>query len=110
MAPVEGVNGFSGTISSVESSESVVVATRAVKSVPQASGRRTPTVALVALSTSTSSTITLAGEIVAGSIGAEKRTVADALVEKPSSALMVAAFGRNGVTGEFSVPSVDPAK
>lgn len=75
------MRGFRGTISSVLPPESTVVATRAAKSVPKTSGRRTPTVALVALSTVTSSTMTVAGEIVAGSIGAEKRAVADALVE-----------------------------
>jgi hypothetical protein len=36
---------------------------------------------LVALSTVTSTTMTEAGEMVAGSIGAEKRTVIDAFVE-----------------------------
>ncbi len=54
--------------------------------------------------------MTVAGEIVAALIGVENRTVELATVEKPSSALIVAAFGRKGVTGPLIVPSVEPLK
>ena len=51
------------------------------------------------------------GPSVLASIGALKLIVIGAVVEKPSSPLMVAAFGRNGSpSGRRSVPSVDPWK
>ena len=119
VAPLLGVSGLSGTISSVEPAPvaglkpvSPVRWARAAKSVPKTSGRRKPMVALVALSTVTSSTITLAGVMVAGLIGAENRAVIGELVEKPSSLLMLARLGKPALTaaGTLSVPSVLPLK
>ena len=43
-------------------------------------------------------------------MGAEKRTVDDATVEKPSSMLIVSAFGSVRSRGRLSVPSVEPLK
>ena len=53
---------------------------------------------------------TVVPEMVAALIGAENLTVELATVEKPSSALIVVAFGRKGVTGPLIVPSVEPLK
>ena len=66
--------------------------------------------AFVALSSVMRTTTTEAADSVAGSIGALKRTVIGAVVEKPSRLLIAAAFGRKGVLGSRSVPSVLPKK
>src|SRR5262245_12004000 len=92
--------------------------TEALKSVPRIKGAGTsaPGVggrigALVALSSVTRMTRMFAAVRVFPSIAPPaKRTDQYAVVENPSSALMVATVGWNGFAGRLSVPSVLPLK